>query len=316
MPKTTSLKSIHKSVFFCLAVSLCFTACQKDIVSNINPVPPIAVAGPPQTIQLPASSFTLTGSGTSTNGAIVGYLWSLITGPNVPVIHSPSSQVTGVSNIVAGYYKFQFMVIDAAGLTGVDTVAISVLPGVIKTLTLQPANNANEVHLGYWNGDYTNKADVEFAGCAWTSGGNPLNTRGIFKFDMSTIPANATILSAKLSMYSMPNPLLGNFIDANFGPANSLFIERVTSSWSTASITWQNQPGTDIASAVSIPTTNQSFLDLRDIDVKNLVAPMTASNNYGFKVRLQNESIYNIRVFCSSRHADATKHPKLVITYQ
>lgn len=310
------MKSIFKILFFCVLVSFTFSACQKDIISNNTQSVPTADAGLPQTIQMPASSFTLTGTGTSSNGIIVGYLWSLITGPNVPVINRPSSPSTLVTNIVAGLYRFQFMVVDQAGLTGVDTVSVTVLPASVQILTLQPTNNVNEVHLGYWNGDYTNPADIELAGCAWTSGGTPLNTRGIFKFDMSAIPANATILSAKLSLYSMPTPFLGNLVDANFGTSNTFFIERVTANWNPATITWQNQPGTDLASQVIIPQTNQAFMDLIDIDVKNLVAPMTAINNYGFKIRLQNEVFYNIRLFSSSRFTDASKHPKLVITYQ
>ena len=242
------MKSIFKTMAFCLLVSLTFTACQKDVVNNIIQYPPKADAGLPQTIQMPASSFTLTGTGTSTNGNIVGYLWSLISGPNVPVITRPSSPSTPVTNIVGGLYRFQFMVIDEAGLTGVDTVSITVIPSAVQTLTLQPANNPNEVHLGFWNGDYTNHVDIELAGCAWTSGGTPLNTRGMFKFDLSSIPANATILTAKLSLYSMPTPFLGNLVDANSGPNNTLLIERVTSNWTNPTVTWQNQPGTDVAS--------------------------------------------------------------------
>lgn len=310
------MKSVIKTLAFCLISIITFTACQKDIINTIIQNAPSADAGLPQTVQLPAASFTLSGTGTSTNGNIVGYLWSLVIGPNVPVINSPASQSTTVTGIVAGTYRFQFMVIDQAGLTGVDTVDVTVLPSVVQTLVLQPANNVNEIHLGFWNGDYTNHTDVELAGCAWTSGGTPLNTRGLFKFDLSAIPAGATILTAKLSLYSMPTPLLGNFIDANFGTNNALYLERVTANWTPGVVTWQTQPGTDFGSQIAIPHTNQSFLDLIDIDVKNLVIPMATVANYGFKIRLQNEVIYNIRVFSSSRFADASKHPKLVITYQ
>ncbi len=311
------MKTVLKTFLFCLLTSLLFTACQKDIVNNVIQYPPIAEAGPDQVIQLPAS-LTLTGTGTSTNGSIVGYLWSLITGPNVPVIHSPSSSTTNVTNLMAGTYRFQFMVIDQAGLTGVDTVSVTVNPSAIQTLTLQPANNPNEVMLGFWNGDFTDRLPTDLAGCAWTRFGDPLNTRAIFKFDLSSIPANATIISAKLSLYSNPTPLLGsNFIDANSGPANALFIERVTTAWNPVTITWQTQPGTDFTTQVSIPHTNLTTLDLIDIDVKNQVTPMVLSNNnFGFKVRLQSETIYNLRDFCSSRHAATAKHPKLVITYQ
>lgn len=309
------MRSLLKAIVFCLAISLTFTACQSDITNNIIQYPPIADAGPNQVIQLPAS-FTLTGTGTSTNGQIVGYLWSLITGPNVPVIHSPSSPSTVVSNLMAGTYRFQFMVVDQGGFTGVDTVSVTVNPSAIQTLTLQPSSNPNEVHLGYWNGDYSNRVPMEITAGGWTSGGSPLNTRGIFKFDLSSIPASATILTAKLTLYTNYTPFNGNLIHANSGPTNAMYIERNTTNWNAATVTWQTQPTSDLATAVLIPHTNANFLDLIDIDVKNLVAPMTATANYGFKIRLQNEVTYNIRQFCASRYADAARHPKLVITYQ
>jgi hypothetical protein len=47
-----------------------------------------------------------------------------------------------------------------------------------------------------------------------------------------------------------------------------------------------------------------------------LVVDMLNSGNNGFMIMLQNEVIYNIRDFCSSTYPDASKHPKLVVTYQ
>src|SRR5215213_821866 len=85
-------------------------ACQKEDLPDVDFVP-VANAGNSQSIQLPVSATTLTGSGSSQNGKIVGYLWSLVSGPNVPVIASPSSPATAVNSMVAGTYVFQFAVI-------------------------------------------------------------------------------------------------------------------------------------------------------------------------------------------------------------
>ncbi len=46
-----------------------------------------------------------------------------------------------------------------------------------------------------------------------------------------------------------------------------------------------------------------------------MVNNMITSGNYGFKIQLQNEAIYNIRVFCSARYADSTRYPKLVVSF-
>lgn len=299
-----------------------FTSCQKDPADIINSYlkPPLADAGTPRTVTLPASFDTLHGTSTSYNGTIHGYLWSLISGPSVPNIESPSSPATRVSNMIAGKYKFQFAVIDSAGLTGVDTTSITVLPDPrpIQTLTLQPNNNINEATLSWTNSGNQTGANFilpELVSGAWTDGGELFLLRGIIKFDLSSIPINANILSAKLTLFSNPTPLNGNHIDANYGNSNAMYIERVTNSWNST-LTWANQPSGHISSQILISQTNFTMLDLVDVDVRTLVAPMISTNNYGFKIRLQNEVIYNIRNFCSSKYADATKHPKLVITYQ
>jgi hypothetical protein len=49
--------------------------------------------------------------------------------------------------------------------------------------------------------------------------------------------------------------------------------------------------------------------------VTQLVRNMIASGNYGFMIRLQDEVIYNSRIFCSSSYSDSTKRPVLVINY-
>lgn len=311
------MKTHIKTLLAGFLITLSFWGCQKETDEQLLQTPPVANAGPNQTVQLPVSSITLTGSGTTQNGTITGYLWSLVSGPNVPVITTPGSASTTVTGVVTGVYIFQLMVVDNAGLTGVDTTKITFTQAPIQTLTLQPANNPNEVHvLGNSNG--INNGDPnspDFVCASWTSG-DVITSRSFVKFDLSSIPVNATILTAKLTLFSNPTPLNGNLVDANFGPANAMYIQRVTSNWTPASTVWLNQPGTTTTDQVSIPHTSQSMLDLVDIDVKNLVAAMHSGNNYGFMIRLQNEVIYNIRDFCSSKYSNTAKHPKLVITYQ
>jgi len=297
-----------------LLLSVLLFQCKKDDV--VLPKAPVANAGPDQTIQLPVASVTLTGSGSTQNGHITGYLWSLVSGPNVPVINSPASATTTVSSLVAGSYLFQLMVMDTAGLTGVDTTRIQVNPSPIQTLMLQPTNNPTEMLFFGGSGiDQSNQAPEVNAG-AWTVGGTSVVVRSIVQFDLSSIPAGATIISAKLSLFTTPNPQNGNFIDANFGSNNSMYIRRVINSWNPGSANWLNQPSATSANQVSIPHTSQSVLDLTDIDVKTLVNDMRANANFGFMMSLQNETYYNIRQFCSSRHANTAKHPKLVVTYQ
>jgi len=311
------LSNISKLSTLLLLVGILF-GCQKDPETTLNQNAPSVEAGNTQSIQMPANSFTLNGTATTQNGSIKAYLWSLVSGPNLPVITSPGSKTTTVTGFTSGNYLFQLMATDDAGLTGVDTTRIQVIPSPIQTLTLQPINNPSEIHIlgnnsGINNGD-ANSPD--FVCAAWTMGGSNISSRSIVKFDFSSIPTNSTILTAKLTLYSNPTPLMGDLINANSGSSNAVYIQRVTSNWIPSSTVWLNQPSTTTTDQVSIPHTSQSMLDLVDIDVKNLVSAMLGNNNFGFLMRLQNEIAYNIRDFCSSKYSNSSKRPSLVITYQ
>ena len=297
-----------------LSLVITISSCKKEEVNKV----PVANAGNAQTIQAPAESVTLTGTGTDADGQITGYLWSQITGPNNATIVHPGSASTLVKGLISGSYLFQLMVVDNEGATGLDTVSVRVLPAVIKTLNLQPANNPTEVHvLGGSNQDHGHAGAPELGASGWTWGGTPVTVRGFFKFDLSSIPANATIHSAKLSLYSNPTPVNGDQVNANSGSNNAMWIQRIVAPWVASTTKWSNQPATTTTAQINIPHTNQSFLDLVDVDVTDMVKAMVNNNaNYGFMIRLQTESYYNSRIFGSSFYSNASKHPKIVVQYQ
>ncbi|UEG49520.1 DNRLRE domain-containing protein [Ferruginibacter lapsinanis] len=185
----------------------------------------------------------------------------------------------------------------------------------IKTLTLAPQNNPNEVYINSYSPNSSTSGISQLTIAAWTAGG-VYYWRAFLKFDMSSIPANAIIQSAKLSLYSTTNPTQGNGVDAQFGGSNACYIQRVTSNWATNTITWNNQPTTTSSNQVTIPQSTSSFQDNIDMDVTDLVKDIvTSNNNYGFGIKLQSEVIYNARQYASSFNATAERHPKLVIVY-
>jgi hypothetical protein len=279
---------------------------------------PIVFAGRDTTIQLRSNkdSIELKGSASDAHGTIISYLWSQVSGPNSALILNPGSDSTFVTNLIAGKYTFQLMAIDDDGEASVKTVSVTTLAPASSTITLQPSNNPYEVMLAAYNsgGDLTNPHSISYEADAWTIGGSPVTVRSVVRFDLSSIPSNAKIISARLSLFSNPTPMNGDLVNANSGPDNSLFIQQIISSWDST-VKFQNQPATDPNSQILIPTTNQSFLDLIDIDVTSMVQSMVSTGNYGFKLRLQNENYYNSRQFASSKHSDASKHPKLVIEW-
>ncbi len=295
---------------------LIVSACSK----KNNPLPvikPVAKAPADTTITLPVNTLTLTGTGTDASGTIVGYLWSQISGPAEATIVNEGSASATIKSMVAGKYLFQFAVTDNKGLTGIDSVYVTVNAPKQVTLTLAPANNATESNVGIWNGsDWSNHTSIEQPLSAWTKDGYPTTIRELLKFDLSSIPATATILKADLYLYSDTIPLNGDLIHANYGADNSVLVQQVASSWDATTVTWFNQPSGLTANQVIIPNTTQSFLNV-DVDVKAIIAAMVNTNtNYGFKLTLQNEVIYTSRIFCSSYYSDASRHPKIVITYE
>jgi hypothetical protein len=296
------------------------TNCQNQFVQEINAslkAKPIADAGASKTIRLPVNKDTLRGTASSINGTIVSYMWSLVSGPNAPIIVSSNTSSTVVNNLVEGNYLFQFSVMDSDGYTGVDTVSISVLPALQQTLVLQPANNANEVNFLFSPGLSINLPVTELNALSYANGATIIKSRAAFKFDLNSIPTSATLISAKLSLYSGATSLGIPSVPtvANSGNNNSFWIQRIGSNWNS-NTTWANQPSIDTTTQVFIPHTNLSSLDIVDINIKPIVDSMRINGNYGLIIALQNEANNNIRSFGSSKNADAGKRPKLVLVYQ
>lgn len=124
-----------------------------QITVNATPnLPPTANAGADKTITLPSNSLSLSGSGIDSDGTIVSYSWTKISGPSDYNIGNASSVVTTLSELVQGVYQFELEVTDDKGGVGEDTVQITVnavanMPPIAnasadKTITL-PTNTVS-----------------------------------------------------------------------------------------------------------------------------------------------------------------------------
>jgi hypothetical protein len=90
---------------------------------------PTANAGDDQSITQPASSVTLTGSGTDADGTIASYAWTKLSG-GAATITSPSSASTTVTGLAQGSYTFRLTVTDNSGATATDDVVVTVSASV------------------------------------------------------------------------------------------------------------------------------------------------------------------------------------------
>jgi hypothetical protein len=132
------------------------------IVVTVNPpqnVAPTASAGSDQSITLPTTSVTLNGGASSdSDGSIVAYEWTQVSGPVTATIVSSASSSTDVNGLTAkGKYTFQLKVTDDDGAESTDAVDVTVKETKTANVTVK-ANNFSA-------GDTLNFApDYEFAG--------------------------------------------------------------------------------------------------------------------------------------------------------
>lgn len=110
---------------------------QDTVQITINASPnksPVAKAGPDQivsynlqTCSIDLSFVTLNGdSSYDTDGTIVSYEWSFISGDNNAIIlNNPNASVATVSNLTPGIYQFKLKVTDNEGGTGQDTMLVT-----------------------------------------------------------------------------------------------------------------------------------------------------------------------------------------------
>jgi hypothetical protein len=301
--------------------------------------PPTAEAGPSKIIQLPVSNVTLIGSGTSPNGSISSYLWNKVSGPNNPTIVNPVSATTVINNLVAGVYVFQLRVTDNLGLSATDTTSVTVTNAQIQTLTLQPsASDCDDafVHKSYncatgstyfpENSNFGSLPELPIS--SWTYNANGCGTgniRSLIKFNqLSQIPSNANLISAKLSFYGLTTSLAlpqGNSSYPNSPYSgtsdNDCWIQRVTTNWNENTVTWNNQPTSTISNQVSMPVSTSQWNHNVETDVTNLIKDILISSegNNGFIIKLRNENYYRCQTFGSSDNNNASLRPKLTVVY-
>jgi N-acetylneuraminic acid mutarotase len=130
MKKLSSLIMIFKvkGLVYLLPFIIVLVACKKESPASLTTTneKPVAIAGPDVVISL--DSFFLSGGNSYKNGgAITGFLWTKIYGPDTLNIKNPTEAKTVVSKLVQGVYGFELKVTDNSGLFAKDTIQITVV---------------------------------------------------------------------------------------------------------------------------------------------------------------------------------------------
>jgi ribosomal protein L14 len=117
---------------------------------NAAPVnkPPVAKVGSNQSITLPLDSVLLDGSGSSdSDGKIVSYLWTKITGSSKATILKPTFKKTEVNDLVVGNYLYQLKVTDDKGLADSALIKITVKAAPLNTPPVAKVGNNQSITL-------------------------------------------------------------------------------------------------------------------------------------------------------------------------
>lgn len=172
----------------------------------------------------------------------------------------------------------------------------------------------------------------------WTYNSTPGTVRTYLEFKNLTnflkySPASQVkILSARLFLYGIPNPIVspqGNCRSCpqnlNTDTDNSCWINRVTSQWAENTITWNNAPLLANSYNEIPPSQGQYNWDVHSLDILDLLVNMqqNPNNQFGFAITLKDESLNGTDntkkrslSFAGFDYPDRSKHPRIEIVVQ
>jgi hypothetical protein len=196
-------------------------------------------------------------------------------------------------------------------------IGLSLLSKAQTTLILQPDETASKDAM-VWDYQPNNNFGTfpDFTANAWTHSGTPTVTRSLIAFDISSIPANSTIISATLSLYYYNS---GNTIGhSQSSGSDACWLRRITSSWSESTVTWNNLPSTTTVNQVNIPASGNDTASYPNINVTALITDIynNPTTSDGMMLELQTEQYYRSLLFASSNNSNPALRPRISITYQ
>ncbi|HUR30097.1 MAG TPA: DNRLRE domain-containing protein [Saprospiraceae bacterium] len=156
-------------------------------------------------------------------------------------------------------------------------------------------------------------SDVDLLASQLDYSGEPGTIRSVFKFNLPTLPKEAHVVDARLSLYyNHESQTPGQLGD------NAAVLRRLIVPWEESTVVWAQQPAYTTENEVLIPASSFPDQDYLDINVTELVKDMFEfpSTSHGFILMLQDETgVGKAMKFYSSDAAIADKRPRLVIVY-
>ena len=200
-------------------------------------------------------------------------------------------------------------------LVSVVCLNIVVFSQNTKTLVMQlgPAGKDAYINSAYQHQNTCFGDRRAIISCAYTFQGNYGIGRSMLQFDLSAIPLNAVIVSAKLDLMFDP----GNDFGIQNGD-NATYLQRITSDWDENTVTWNTQPTFTTLNQVLLPTSTDIYQDYKDIDVTALIKDilLPGNENFGFLMNMIGTDPYKSMIFASGDNPDGALWPRLNVTYE
>ncbi len=168
---------------------------------------------------------------------------------------------------------------------------------------------------------YPDSSKNELAMFAWTANSInvPLyNGRSFIKYNLSKLPSNAKINSAKLYLHAKTTGALNGVAgQPTYGTNNTVLIQKIVSNWVFPNVSLTNLPKVDTVSKIVLAQSTNTAQDYI-VDMTYFIQSWVAKpdSNFGVMLRMQTENNpYNSMIFEAGQATDTNKNIRLEICY-
>jgi len=207
---------------------------------------PAANAGSNQTIQLPTSSVSLSGSGSESGGTIASYAWSQTSGPSTAAISNAGIANPVVGNLAVGTYVFTLTVTDNYGTKATSSVTVT----VNAASSVSSASGYQAVPGTIQAETYVSSLGVQTESTTDAGGGSDVGY--IYQGDWMTYNINVASAGSYTMSLRVASPLTGGVINIENGSGNVLATVSVPNTGG-----WQNW--TTVTATVNLAAGQQAF---------------------------------------------------------
>ena len=241
-------------------------------------------------------------------GESVTLSWSVSDASTVTINHSVGSvALSGSTSVSPTTTTTYTLTATSSEGSSFASITITVNPAAIveqtMTLPLEPLNGQDSYI-------YKGNPDTNFNSSELIIGnGFGLNDVlwSFLQFDLSNVPANATIVSADFKLFQHESFNMEGLI---------IGVHKVNGPWSENTLTWNSMPSYDVTPEDTILRDPSENIWI-SWDITSLMQGWVDGNitNYGVVLKDENKAIASISCHASEYDSNITLRPKLEITY-